>query len=154
VALRSLRIPGQFHFTWNNQAVTLLRSKDGEVAQDVQRRAYAVQKRMKRSAPKRRGTLRRGIRVESVRESPIGPYSTVISTAPHTNLAELGRGPVEAWGAGLGAGTEITIDNETVRLASVLRFQYRLGERFSYAPRVKGYKGSHFMENSVDAALD
>jgi hypothetical protein len=138
--LRSINAPG-IYFRWRDgEVTTLLRSKDGEVGQDVQRRAYAVQKRMKRAAGYRSGALRRGIHVESVRESPIGPYSSIVSTAPHTMVHELGRGPVQPL---------IPIRGEYA-----LKFQYKRGQKSMIRFEVKAAKGTHFMENSVDAALD
>jgi hypothetical protein len=145
VALRSLRIGGVY-FRWRDgEVATLLRSQDGEVAKDVQRRAYAVQKRMKRAAGYRTGVLRRGIRVESVRESPIGPYASVVSSAPHTMVHELGRKEVTR-------GLDQTVYSGEYR--DSLRFQPKRGASFIYRNRAAAVRGTHFMENSVDAALD
>jgi hypothetical protein len=139
VALRSIRAEG-YYWRWEQGAVTILRSANGEVAQDVQRRAYAVQKRMKRAAGYRTGVLRRGIKVESVRESPDGPKSAVISTAEHTMVHERGRGAVRP-----------IVPN---RGEYALRFQPKRGSRFIFRFEVGPAKGTKFMENSVDAALD
>lgn len=133
-------------FQWRDGEVsTLLRSKDGEVGKDVQRRAYAVQKRMKRAAGYRTGVLRRGIRVESVRESPIGPYSSIVSSAQHTMVHELGRKEVTR-------GLDQTVYAGETRDA--LRFQPKRGAKFIFRNRARAVKGTHFMERSVDAALD
>ena len=141
MALRSLNIVGtrsSVYFRWQEGVTTLLRAKDGEVGRDVQRRAYAVQKRMKRAAPRRRGTLRRGIVVESVRESDIGPYSKVVSTAEHTMVQEYGR---KALTSKFGPGY-------------TMKFQPFLGMKSIFRYEVGPAKGTHFMERSVDAALD
>jgi hypothetical protein len=140
MSLRSINAPG-IYFQWRDgEVTTLLRAKDGEVGKDVQRRAYAVEKRMKRAAGYRSGALRRGIRVESTRESPIGPYSSVISTAPHTMVHELGRGVVQPLIA--------------IRGEYALKFQPKRGMKSIFRFQVAAVKGTHFMENSVDAALD
>lgn len=127
-------------FRWQEGVTTLLRSKDGEVAKDVQRRAYAVQKRMKRLAPVRSGSLRRGIKVESVRESSIGPYSKVISTKQHTMAVEYGRKALQPV--------------MPQRGEYAMKFQYRRGEESIYRFEVAATEGTHFMERSVDGALD
>lgn len=159
MALRNLNIPG-VAFRWDPNAVSvLLKSKDGEVAKDVQRRAYAVQKRAKRRAPYRYGTLRRGIKVESVRESPIGPYSTVSSNAKHTWYVIAGRPEVSAderytrkAEARFAKGKKAA---NTHDLLPALRFQPKRGARFifRYGP-VAAVKPNNFMEDSIDAALD
>jgi len=149
VALRSLNIPG-LALQWNSGAVgVLLRSKDGEVGKDVQRRAYAVQKRAKRQAPYRYGTLRRGIRVESVRESPIGPYSTVTSNAKHTWYVIAGRPEVSPDPS---RAQKVYLEGE---YPPALKFQPRRGSRniFRYGP-VAAVKPNNFLEDSIDAALD
>lgn len=160
MALRSLRIPG-VAFRWEEAATVLLRSRDGEVAKDVQRRAYAVQKRAKRQAPYRYGTLRRGIKVESVRESPIGPYSTVTSNAKHTWYVIAGRPEVwpderitrKAETRQAKQGVKFRAREEDLRPA--LRFQPRRGMKFifRYGP-VRAVAPNNFMEDSIDAALD
>ena len=152
MALRNLNISGtrySVYFRWQEGVTTLLRSKDGEVAKDVQRRAYAVQKRMKRAAGYRYGTLRRGIHVESVRESPDGPYSKVVSTAQHTMVHEYGRKEIVPNSS---RAQSVYLEGE---YPPALRFFYRRGERKpTFRRKVRAVKGTHFMENSVDAALD
>lgn len=143
MALRSVRAAG-YYWRWERGAVLILESKDGDVARDVQRRAYAVQKRMKRRAGYRYGTLRRGIRVESVRESPTGPKAAVISTAQHTMVHERGRKAIVR-GPGPGVGTYAQ---------DSLKFQPVRGARSIFRFRVDAAKGTKFMESSVDAALD
>lgn len=144
MALRSVRAEG-YYWYWNGGAVTIFRAQNGDVARDVQRRAYAVQKRMKRAAPYRYGTLRRGIRVESVRETPYGPASAVLSTAPHTMAVERGRKEIE-YGPGPHPGT---------KLADALQFLPKRGSREKiFRNKVAEVEPSKFMENSVDAALD
>lgn len=145
MALRSLRIGG-VAFRWESAVTVLLRGKNGEVAQDVQRRAYAVQKRAKRAAPYRYGTLRRGIKVESVRESPIGPYSTVTSTAKHTWYVIAGRPEVTR-------GLDQVVYSGEYR--DSLKFFPKRGSREPiFRNKVKAVKPNQFMENSIDAALD
>lgn len=161
MALRSLNIPG-VALNWNNDAVAvILRSKDGEVGKDVQRRAYAVQKRAKRQAPKRYGTLRRGIRVQSVRESPIGPYSTIVSSAAHTWYVIRGRPEVSpdermtrnADKRQVKEGVKFRATEADYRPA--LQFvPYRgSGTIFHYGP-VRAVKPNNFLEDSIEAALD
>ncbi len=165
--LRSLHISGST-WIWNDgEVATMLMSAQGEVGKDVQRRAYAVQKRMKRLAPVWSGELQRGIRVESVRESPIGPYSRVVSDAPHTLVAELGRGPVIASGA-IGGGRKRKGKSKAKKkltwgsdrgLASgerpiALKIRLTPGGAFYFATRAGPAGGARFMEGSVDAALD
>jgi hypothetical protein len=164
VAPRSLRIEGVTLFWKVDQIAVMLRSKDGEVAKDVQRRAYAVQKRAKRQAPYRYGTLRRGIRVESTRESPTGPYSTVVSTARHTLYVVFGRPEVRPdermtrkadvrQTSVTAKGRKFTARESELRPA--LKFQAYRGQRkiFRYGP-VRAVKPNNFMQDSIDAALD
>ena len=161
MALRSLNIPG-VALNWNNDAVAvILRSKDGEVAKDVQRRAYAVQKRAKRQAPYRYGTLRRGIKVNSVRESPIGPYSTIVSSAKHTWYVIAGRPEVspderltrKGEARQVERGSKFQVRESELRPA--LKFQPRRGQKkiFHYGP-VRAVKPNNFLEDSIEAALD
>lgn len=148
MALRSISAEGYF-FRWGQGAVTILYSADGDVGKDVQRRAYAVQKRMKRNAGFNTGVLRRGITVESVRETPGGgPKAAVISSAPHTMVHELGRGPVR-----VSAG-RMPKKIRAGESRPALRFQPKRGMRSIYRFEVKAAAGTHFMERSVDAALD
>ena len=161
MAPRSLNIPGVV-FQWRNETVSaILRSKDGEVAKDVQRRAYAVQKRAKRQAPHRYGTLRRGIKVESVRESPIGPYSTVVSTAKHTLYVIFGRPEVRpdmrltrrGEARQIERGAKFVARESELRPA--LKFVPKRGSSaiFRYGP-VAAVKPNNFLEDSIDAAAD
>jgi acylphosphatase len=149
VSLRSLNIPG-VALNWNDgQVAVLLRSKEGEVAKDVQRRAYAVQKRAKRQAPYRYGTLRRGIRVKSVRESPIGPYSTIVSTAKHTWYVIAGRPEVEPDPS---RAQKVYLEGEYPPALKLVPYR---GSKamFTYGP-VRAVEPNNFMEDSIESALD
>ena len=163
-ALRNITVAGST-FIWNDGAVaTLLRSADGEVGRDVQRRAYAVQKRMKRNAAVWTGTLRRMIRVESTRSSPIGPFSRVVSDAPHTLVNELGRGAVIPSGL-RGGGRERTGGSKarstlrwgsdrSGRRAVALRIETSPGGTYFLVSSAGPAEGSNFMRDSIDAAID
>ena len=167
--LRSLNIPG-LQLVWlDGEVITLLKSAQGEVGQDVQRRAYAVQKRMKRLAPVWSGELRRGIRVQSVRTSNIGPYSKVVSDAPHTLVAEFGRREVYASGSGSSeanrqrtgpskAKTKLTWAQDRGlkpgKKPKALKIRLTPGGAFYYAEKAGRAAGSKFMEGSIDAAID
>ena len=119
----------------------MLRGADGEVAKDVQRRAYAVQKRMKRLAPKRSGALRRGIHVKSNPGSDTeAPSAAIISMAQHTMAVEYGR---------KGLKPVIPIQGEYA-----LKFQPKRGAKSIFRFEVGPTTATHFMERSVDAALD
>jgi len=148
----------------DGQIGIMLRSARGEVGKDVQRRAYAVQKRMKRLVKVVTGELRNGIRVESVRESPQGPASRVVSDAPHTLVNELGRGPVHATGRASATkirsnqtqttgGLRWGSDPSTGSRSGWLRFANRSGNIVFFRD-VPGAEGSGFMEKSIDAAID
>lgn len=164
---RRLSIQGGTVIFNDGEIGIMLRSSQGEVGQDVRRRAYAVQKRMKRLAPKWSGELERGIRVESVRETPNGPASRVISDAPHTLVAEVGRGPVIASGAvstsALRSRSSLQLSGSQLRWGSDRSGGGRpqaLTVRLSphgdgyFAVRVGPAAGSRFMEGSIDAAID
>lgn len=161
--VRNLRIAGSTFIWRDGEVATLLRSANGEVGKDVQRRAYAVQKRMKRLAPVWSGALRNGIRVESTRESPIGPFSRVVSDAPHTLVAVFGRGEVIA--SGLRGGgrqrTKISLAKSTLTWGSesagrplALTIRLSPGGGFYFASKAGPAAGSNFMDASIDAALD
>lgn len=135
MALRSIRAEGAY-FAWNGGAEVLLRSQQGEVAKDVQRRAHAVAKRMKRKAGYRYGTLRKGIRSESIQRAEKGPLAYVVSTAEHTMVHERGRKALVP-----------------VR-ARALRFQPKRGMSFIYRARVGPADANPFMESSLDAVVD
>jgi hypothetical protein len=151
---------------WDDGAIgIMLRGQDGEVAKDVQRRAYAVQKRMKRLAPRGlTGELQRGIHVESAPDTGDGPASRIVSLAPHTIVNEVGRGPVVA--SGLLSPSARPVRKPGPRASGRLQWG---SDRSSGAPTVLTIKtaggvflrpmagearGSRFMENSIDAALD
>lgn len=164
MALRSLHIKGGSFIFNNGDVAILLRAANGEVGKDVQRRAYAVQKRMKRLAPVHRGELRDGIRVESHRESNQGPISKIVSDAPHTLVAELGRREVRASGApGGGVRTRgkltaiakgrLVWGSDSSASPGLLTFEGKDGGLIS-KERVGPARGAKFMERSVDAALD
>lgn len=184
MALRSLRIEGGT-FIWDDgQVGILLRSTKGEVGEDVRRRAYAIQKRMKRLAPVWTGKLRDGIHVESLRETPDGPASRIRSDAPHTLVNELGRGPVHASGmrgtisTARGHGGKLSLQSASRSGVIASRSKGSLSGRGGrgkmnlaiplrpgamppfgkgwgyYVTQVGPAKGSRFMENSVDAAVD
>lgn len=148
----------------DGEVAVMLRSANGEVAQDVQRRAYAVQKRMKRLAPVWTGALRDGIHVQSS-VGPNGPVSHVISEAPHTLVAELGRGPVSAGGLvspsqrrtrvarQLARGRLTWASDRTDGASLVLTIRLRGGGTL-LRPRAREAEGKRFMLRSVDAALD
>lgn len=144
MALRSLRIPGA-QLTWTEAAGILLTSTDGEVAKDVQRRAYAVQKRMKRLAGYRYGTLRRGIRVESSQYREGLHISRVTSSAPHTIVHEFGRKEVTR-----GVG-QVVYSGE---YRDSLKFQAYRGQRKIFRNKARAVKATNFMQRSIDAALD
>lgn len=145
----------------------MLYGVNGEVGEDIRRRAYAVQKRMKRLAPVDTGQLRSSIKVESVRESSKGPVSKVYADVPHAIVAEVGRRPVKA------AGTYYNLDNRPRRAtgSAVASGKLKWGRDGSGRPKtlaftnksgdlvfpesVPGTKpGARYMENSIDAALD
>ena len=164
---RTVSAPGIIVIFNDGEVGAMLRGSQGEVAQDVQRRAYAVQKRMKRLAPVWSGQLQRGIRVESARSAPDGPAARVVSDAPHTLVAELGRGPVVASGArggGRRARGRLPLSSSKSQLRwgsdrtggrpMALTVRLSPGGGFYYAERVGPAAGSRFMENSIDAALD
>lgn len=163
---RTIHIAGGTLIWDDGEIGIMLRGTNGEVAQDIQRRAYAVQKRMKRLAPVWSGELQRGIHVESVRSTPDGPASRIISDAPHTIVAEVGRGPVVASGllspsarptrgslslskSKLTWGSDRSGGNPTA-----LKIRLSPGGGFRYATKAGPAAGSHFMENSIDAAID
>lgn len=163
---RTLNVPGLVAIFNDGEIGIMLRGANGEVGQDVQRRAYAVQKRMKRLAPVWSGELRRGIRVESVRSTPDGPASRIISDAPHTIVAEVGRRRVTASGAmspsarptrssmslsksKLTWGSDRTNGNPTA-----LKIRLSPGGGFYFATSAGPAAGSRFMEGSIEAALD
>ncbi|GEM_PF-3268270 len=164
MSVRKLKIDGGT-VIFNDGAVgIMLRSANGDVGRDVQRRSYAVQKRMKRLAPVKSGKLRNGIRVESVRESPEGPASRVISDAPHTLVNEFGRGPVNAPGRSgsmrvrpgqpqVAGGLRWSSDPSTSGRSGWLRFENKSGN-LVFVRGVARAEGSDFMKNSIDAALD
>lgn len=74
---------------------TMVRGRDGEVAQDIRRRGWIVFKRVQRAAPVgETGALRRGLSME-MRDTPQGPQAAIISDAGHTLVVEFGRRAVE-----------------------------------------------------------
>ena len=170
MALRSLNIPGKVGIVRVNvdrrAVAVMLYGAQGEVGQDIRRRAYAVQKRMKRLAPVNTGQLRDSIRVESVRESSKGPVSKVYADVPHAIVAEVGRRPVKA------AGTYNNLNNRPRRAtgsavasgklkwgrdgsgtAKTLAFANKSGD-IIFPESVAKAKGARYMERSIDAALD
>jgi len=166
---RTLVIPGMVAIFDDGEIGIMLRAADGEVGQDVQRRAYAVQKRMKRIAPVFNGDLRDGITVESARQAPDGPASRVISNAPHTLVNELGRGAVMAsglngytptrrqhtrkYGSGAAQSTK-SLGNASGR-ALALEWRETPGGPLIYSAKTGPVRpGSKFMERSIEAAID
>ena len=72
---------------------TLLAGPTGEVSQDIQRRARAVQKRAQYAAPMRTGELRHSIHVNT-RYPPEGAEAEVYADAEHASVIEFGRGVI------------------------------------------------------------
>lgn len=89
MARRSIFASGQI--IWNEgQIRILLDTQEGEVGQDIARRARAVQKRAQRRAPMRTGRLRSSISVSNGVGSD-GPESTITASAPYALMVEFGR---------------------------------------------------------------
>jgi hypothetical protein len=131
VAGRRIIIAGG-HLEVNEGAVRLLiSSPSGEVSQDIQRRARAVQKRAQYAAPMRTGQLRHSIHVNT-RYPPEGAESEVYADAPHASVIEFGR-------------KKVTPTNKTW-----LHWQGDFTDVFAKSSRAVG--GIHYMERSLDAA--
>jgi len=175
--MRNLNIPGIRVWYNKSDVRILLYSSRGEVGKDVQRRAYAVQKRMKRLAPVWSGQMRDKIYVKSTRETSEGPIAEVISPATQTLVAEFGRREVKASGlynSPKNLRKRVTIgpkargrlrwgrENSASPKVLSIRVGWTPGRSKSlvggsgvvYRPRARAAKGTHFMERSVDAALD
>lgn len=144
----------------------MLYGTQGEVAADIRRRAYAVQKRMKRLAPVDTGQLRNSIKVQSVQESSVGPLSKVYADVPHAIVAEVGRRAVKAGGtynnldnrpkrvtASRVASGNLVWGRDTKVISKRLAFRNKKGDLI-FPERVAEAKGAHYMERSIDAALD
>lgn len=146
----------------------MLYGTQGEVAADIRRRAYAVQKRMKRLAPVDTGQLRDSIKVQSVQETSVGPLSKVYADVPHAIVAEVGRRPVKAGGTynnlnnrpqratgGAVASGRLVWGRDTSVISNYLYF-YGKGKTEGILIRkesVAKAKGARYMEKSIDAAL-
>jgi Bacteriophage HK97-gp10, putative tail-component len=169
---RSLRIPGRVgianvRLDFDRAAIAvLLYGANGEVGEDIRRRAYAVQKRMKRLAPVDTGQLRDSITVQSTRESSKGPISRVYADVPHAIVAEVGRRPVRAGGtynnlnnrptrvtASRKASGNLVWGRDTEVISKRLAFHNKKGD-LVFPESVAEAKGARYMERSIDAALD
>lgn len=167
---RSLNIPGKVgvvRVNVNRAAVAvMLYGANGEVGEDIRRRAYAVQKRMKRLAPVDTGQLRNSIKVESVRESSKGPVSKVYADVPHAIVAEVGRRPVKAGGTynnpsnrprratgSAVASGRLVWGRDSSVIAARLAFRNKAGDMI-FPESVAKAKGARYMQRSIDAALD
>lgn len=166
MSLRSIHIEGGT-LIWDDGAIgIMLRGTNGEVGQDIQRRAYAVQKRMKRLAGKWSGELIRGIHVESIVNAPDGPASRIVSDAPHTIVHEVGRGRVTASGLTSPSQRPTRSSRQASKsslrwgsdpgstLPTALTIRLTPGGGFYFATSAGPAAGSKFMENSIDAALE
>lgn len=169
---RSLSIPGRLTIAKNvglnfdrNAVAIMLYGTNGEVAQDIQRRAYAVQKRMKRLAPVKTGELRDSIRVTSLQETARGPMSKVYSDVPHAIVAEVGRRSVKASGTyrdpnnrprratgSAIASAKLYWGRDGPGTAKTLVFENKQGD-LVFPESVPAAKGSGYMSKSIDAAL-
>jgi hypothetical protein len=88
------------HIDWDdNQIRIMLVGPDGEVSQEVQRRARAVQRRAQTRAPFRTGELRGSIHVNTVYPSD-GAVADITAEAPHALAVEFGRRRIDVRGTG------------------------------------------------------
>jgi hypothetical protein len=88
------------HVEWHETQIRILLSgPEGEVSQEVQRRARAVQKRAQYKAPFRTGTLRHSISVNT-RYPPEGAVAEIVAEAPYAGFVEFGRKRIDLTGTG------------------------------------------------------
>ena len=119
------------HVEWNEGQIRIMLSgPEGEVSQEIQRRARAVQKRAQYAAPFRTGTLKHSISVNT-RYPSEGAAADITAEAPYAAIIEFGRREVRA------------------RAGSVLNWQGPTGDVFSKTARAVA--GVHFMERALDA---
>ena len=159
---RTIRVAGGVLIWDDGEIGVMLRSQSGDVAGDVRRRVYAVQKRMKRLAPVWSGALRSGIRAESIESSPTGPVGRVVSDAEHTIVAEVGRRAVVA--SGLQSPSQrpqkfsMELSKSKLRwgngTAQALTIRLAPGGIYFFSATAGPADGARFMERSIDAAVD
>lgn len=79
------------HIDWHEGTIRILLSgPSGEVSDDIQRRARAVQRRAQSKAPFHTGELRSSIHVNT-RYPSEGAVADITAEAPHSLMVEFGR---------------------------------------------------------------
>lgn len=128
------RLGGGIEWNWNQASLRqMLEARDGEVAQDVTKRARAVLRRLQTSGPNLSGTLRRSWHLSSVETSSSGPRQFVETDVPYVWPVESGRRAV--------APTE----RRALRLFAGGSMLFRMSAKATQATR--------FVEAAVDAAV-
>lgn len=133
---RTLFIGGQIR--WNQgQIRILLNGESGETANDIRRRARAVQKRAQRrvrSERYRTGRLYHSIGVSTRYPSDPGPVASITADAPHALMVEFGRRRV------------------VPRERRWLHWQGDFAPVFTKS--AEAVRGIHFMRDALDEAKD
>jgi hypothetical protein len=121
------------HVDWHESQIRILLSgPTGEVSQEIQRRARAVQRRAQSAAPSRTGALRASIHINT-RYPSEGAVAEIIADAPHALYVEFGRRAIDMTGTG--------------------KFLHWLGPNGSvFAQVVAAVPATHFMRDALDAA--
>lgn len=112
----------------------LLTGPEGDVSDEIQRRARAVQRRAQYKAPFRTGELRHSIHVDT-RYPSEGAVADITADAPHALYVEFGRRKIDLTGSGHWL-------NWTGDLSDV------------FTQTAAAVPGVHFMRDSLDAAKD
>lgn len=120
---------------WDNNAIRLMLSGEtGDTAEEIRRRARAVQKRAQYKAPFRTGRLRYSISVNTV-SAQDGYTAEVTADAPYAAMVEYGR--------------------KRIDLTGTKRWLYWEGPTGSvFTQTAAAVPGVYFMRDALDAAAD